>query len=103
MFSCISFAAIFDLISDMYIQTFQLEDHSLALVMSVFFRYYHWLIKIHLVFGNLDISFFDFLNFTGSLEIIDTEFYTSSGVRAQQLERQWGAHSFASNTLDVHR
>ena len=31
--------------------------------------------------------FLRFLNFTGSLEIIDTEFYTSSGVRAQQLER----------------
>ena len=35
------------------------------------------------------------------MEIIDTEFFISSGVRAQQLERVRGAHVFASNTLDV--
>ena len=38
----------------------------------------------------------------GSLEINDIDVDISSGIRAQQLEREWGAHSFASNTLEVH-
>ena len=70
----------------------------LALVISVFFRYWHWRIKIHLVFGNFDIPS---SWFTVSLEIFGEKFCISSGVRAQQLERYRGAHVFASNTLDV--
>ena len=83
-FSCISFAADFDLISDVHIQTCRLEVLVLALVISVFFRYWHWRIKIHLVFGNLDILS---SRFTVSLEIFGEKFCISSGVRAQQLER----------------
>ena len=62
----------------------QLEVLVLALVISVFFRYWHWRIKIHLVFGNYDIPS---SWFTVSLEIFGEKFCISSGVRAQQLER----------------